>query len=80
VHSFTQSGLGPYFVGFLLLSICTAGGLVAYRLPQLRTAGTIESFLSREASFLFNNLILVGIAFAVFWARSSRSSRRRSAA
>jgi cytochrome c-type biogenesis protein CcmF len=67
VHSFTQSGLGPYFIGFLLAVIFTVGGLVAWRLPQLRTAGTIESFLSREAAFLFNNLVLVGIAFAVFW-------------
>ena len=67
VHSFTQSGLGPFFIGFLLLVLLTAGGLVVYRLPELRTAGTIESFFSREAAFLFNNLILVGIAFAVFW-------------
>ena len=67
VHSFTQSGLGPFFIGFLLLVLLTAGGLVAYRLPELRTTGTIESFFSREAAFLFNNLILVGIAFAVFW-------------
>jgi len=67
VHSFTQSGLGPFFIGFLLLVILVAGGLVAYRLPELRTSGTIESFFSREAAFLFNNLILVGIAFSVFW-------------
>ena len=57
VHSFTQSGLGPFFIGFLLLVILVAGGLVVYRLPELRTTGTIESFLSREAAFLFNNLI-----------------------
>jgi cytochrome c-type biogenesis protein CcmF len=44
-----------------------AGGLVAWRLPELRTHATVESFLSREAAFLFNNLVLVGIAFAVFW-------------
>src|SRR5262249_20493890 len=55
------------FIGFLLLVLLTAGGLVAYRLPELRTSGTIESFFSREAAFLFNNLLLVGIAFAVFW-------------
>jgi cytochrome c-type biogenesis protein CcmF len=67
VHSFTQSGLGPYFIGFLLLILLSVGALVAYRLPELRTSGTIESFFSREAAFLFNNLILVGIAFAVFW-------------
>ncbi len=67
VHSFTQSGLGPYFVGFLLFTLVVTAGLVAYRLPELRTPGTIESFLSRESAFLFNNLVLVGIAFAVFW-------------
>ncbi len=67
VHSFTQSGLGPYFIGFLLAVILSVGALVAYRLPELRTTGTIESFFSREAAFLFNNLLLVGIAFAVFW-------------
>jgi cytochrome c-type biogenesis protein CcmF len=67
VHSFTQSGLGPFFIGFLVLVILSAGALVVYRLPELRTTGTIESFFSREAAFLFNNLVLVGIAFAVFW-------------
>ncbi len=67
VHSFTQSGLGPFFIGFLLFVILVAGALVVYRLPELRTPATVESFLSREAAFLFNNLVLVGIAFAVFW-------------
>src|SRR5262245_8505146 len=67
VHSFTQSGLGPFFIGFLLFVLVVAGGLVAYRLPELRTSGTIESLSSREAAVLFNTLILVGIAFAVFW-------------
>ena len=47
--------------------LVVSGGLLAYRLPELRTPATIESFFSREAAFLFNNLILVGIAFAVFW-------------
>src|SRR3989442_13488769 len=67
VHSFTQSGLGPFFIGFLLFVLLAAGGLLAYRFPELRTPATMESFLSREAAFLFNNLVLVGIAFAVFW-------------
>ena len=67
VHSFTQSGLGPYFMGFLAVVIAVAGALVVYRLPELRTTATVESFLSREAAFLFNNLVLIGIAFATFW-------------
>src|SRR5207237_1196763 len=53
--------------GFLLFVLVVSGGLLVYRLPDLRTPATIESFFSREAAFLFNNLILVGIAFAVFW-------------
>jgi cytochrome c biogenesis factor len=60
VHSFTQSGLGPFFIGFLLFVLLVAGGLLVYRLPELRTAATVESFLSRESAFLFNNLVLVG--------------------
>ncbi|TMA56101.1 MAG: hypothetical protein E6J75_10420 [Deltaproteobacteria bacterium] len=40
VHSFTQSGLGPFFIGFLLFVLVVAGGLLAYRLPELRTQAT----------------------------------------
>ena len=67
VHSFTQSGLGPFFVGFLLAVIAISVGLVLIRRPLLRSENEIDSFLSREATFLFNNLLLVGIAFAIFW-------------
>jgi cytochrome c-type biogenesis protein CcmF len=67
VHSFTQSGLGPYFLGFLLLVVVGYTGLLIYRAKELRSPAEFESYLSREAAFLFNNLVLVGIAFAVFW-------------
>jgi cytochrome c-type biogenesis protein CcmF len=67
VHSFTQSGLGPYFLSFLLIVVAGYTGLLLSRLSQLRSPAELESYLSREAAFLFNNLILVGIAFAVFW-------------
>ncbi|HZY58325.1 MAG TPA: cytochrome c-type biogenesis CcmF C-terminal domain-containing protein, partial [Candidatus Binataceae bacterium] len=67
VHSFTQSGLGPYFLGFLLLVVAVYTGLLLSRIKDLRSPAELESYLSREAAFLFNNLILVGIAFAVFW-------------
>jgi len=67
VHSFTQSGLGPFFVAFLVATIVVAGVLVAIRRPLLQSESEIDSFLSREATFLFNNLLLVGIAFATFW-------------
>ncbi len=67
VHSFTQSGLGPFFVAFLLTIIAIVTALVIWRRPLLRGENEIDSFLSREAAFLFNNLLLVGIAFATFW-------------
>ncbi|HZP44271.1 MAG TPA: heme lyase CcmF/NrfE family subunit [Candidatus Binataceae bacterium] len=67
VHSFTQSGLGPYFLTFLAIVASAYTALLVGRLKMLRTPAEFESYLSREAAFLFNNLVLVGIAFAVFW-------------
>jgi cytochrome c-type biogenesis protein CcmF len=67
VHSFTQSGLGPYFMGFLILVIGVAVVLLVYRLPELKGENELDSLLSREAAFLLNNWVLVGLAFATFW-------------
>jgi cytochrome c-type biogenesis protein CcmF len=67
VHSFTQSGLGPFFLTFLAIELTVALGLLFWRLPLLRSENELDSLVSRESAFLFNNLILVGIAFAVFW-------------
>src|ERR1700678_2865539 len=67
VHSFTQSWLGPYFLGFLITVAVLYTTLLLSRLGRLRSTAQFESYLSREAAFLFNNLMLVGIAFAVFW-------------
>ena len=49
----------------VVLTVSTA--LIVYRLPLLRSRHSLESYLSREGIFLFNNLLLVGLAFAVFW-------------
>ncbi|HEV8713351.1 MAG TPA: heme lyase CcmF/NrfE family subunit [Candidatus Binatia bacterium] len=67
VHSFTQSGLGPYFMAFLILVIGVSLGLLCYRLPELKSENELDSLLSREAAFLLNNWVLVGLAFATFW-------------
>jgi cytochrome c-type biogenesis protein CcmF len=67
VHSFTQSGLGPYFLTFLIVLAVLYTALLLWRVKDLRGPAEFESYLSREAAFLFNNLLLVGIAFAVFW-------------
>ena len=67
VHSFTQSGLGPYFLTFLIVVVVGYTALLISRVKDLKSPAEFESYLSREAAFLFNNLMLVGIAFAVFW-------------
>ncbi len=67
VHSFAQSTIGPYFFGFLGLVLIGSTGLLLYRLPYLRAEGTFDSLLSRETSFLLNNLLLVSLAATVFW-------------
>lgn len=67
VHSFTQSGLGPYFMSFLILVLFGSIGLLLYRLPELKSENEFDSLLSREAAFLLNNWVLIGLAFATFW-------------
>jgi cytochrome c-type biogenesis protein CcmF len=67
VHSFATSTIGPYYLGFLTITVLGSLGLVIWRVPRLRSDNQLESMLSREASFLLNNLLFLGIAFAVFW-------------
>ncbi len=67
VHSFAQSPVGPWFGTFFLLTTVTTIYLVATRLRDLEAKVELESMVSREAAFLYNNLVLCGIAFAVLW-------------
>lgn len=67
VHSFAQSPVGGWFAGFLALSLAVTAWLVATRLKDLASHAELESMVSREAAFLYNNLVLVGIAFSVLW-------------
>ena len=67
VHSFTQSNVGYFFLAFLVLAAALSYALYVTRLPLLEAEATLESIVSREASFLFNNLLLIGIAFSVLW-------------
>jgi cytochrome c-type biogenesis protein CcmF len=67
VHSFAQSPVGSWFAGFLILSVAATAYLVATRLRDLEATAELESMVSREAAFLYNNLLFVGIAFSVLW-------------
>ena len=68
VHSFAQELKIAYiFLSFMGVVLLACILLIIYRLPKLQSENSIQSFLSRESAFLFNNLILLGAAFAVFW-------------
>src|SRR5712671_3947701 len=67
VHAFALSAIGPYFLTFLALAIVGSLALFFWRLPHLRSDNQLDSLLSREASFLLNNLLFLGIVFAIFW-------------
>ncbi len=67
VHSFTQSNVGYFFLVFLVVAGVAAGTLLYTRWPTLEPESELDSVVSREAAFLFNNLALVGIAFSVLW-------------
>ncbi|MCH1571645.1 MAG: heme lyase CcmF/NrfE family subunit [Longimicrobiales bacterium] len=68
VHSFAQELKIAYiFLSFMGTVLAASVVLILYRLPQLRSENQIESFVSRESAFLFNNLLLLGAAFSVMW-------------
>jgi len=67
VHSFTQSPVGYFFLAFLVAAAIASAIVYINRLPLLEAEATLESVVSREASFLFNNLLLIGLAFSVLW-------------
>ena len=67
VHSFAQSPVGGWFGAFIILSTGVTAYLVTTRLKDLEARAGLESMVSREAAFLYNNLLFVGIAFSVLW-------------
>jgi cytochrome c-type biogenesis protein CcmF len=67
IHAFGASTLGKPFLVFIACVIIGSTALVLSRLPSLRSQARLESLLSREAFFLLNNLVLVGLAFVVLW-------------
>jgi len=67
IHSFTQSPLGGWFLGFICLITLGSLALVISRLPLLRSKTRMESLVSREATFLYNNLLLVALCLTILW-------------
>jgi cytochrome c-type biogenesis protein CcmF len=67
IHSFTQSSIGPWLLGFIGVVAAFSTALIFWRLPLLRTKTRLESLASREAAFLYNNLLLVAFTLTVLW-------------
>jgi len=67
VHAFARSEISKYFVTFLAVGIAATIYLILDRLSYLKSESQLESVISRESSFLFNNLILLASCFAVLW-------------
>src|SRR5205807_827048 len=84
VHAFAQSSIGTWFVGFLALIILVCFGAYLKNRDYLKSENQLDSIISRESSFLFNNLILLvscvailsGTLFPVFseWITGDRIS------
>jgi len=66
VHSFAESNIGPWFLGFILLSATISTALILYRKALLESENRMEAIVSREGSFLFNNVLFVALTFATF--------------
>jgi cytochrome c-type biogenesis protein CcmF len=67
IHAFGASTLGTPFLAFIIVLVTGSVVLVLSRLDQLRSGGHIQALISRETSFLLNNLVLVGLCFVIFW-------------
>jgi len=67
VHAFAQSGIGSWFVWFLALSCATFAFFFFKNKSHLQSEHKLEALVSRESSFLFNNLLFVLACFTVLW-------------
>jgi cytochrome c-type biogenesis protein CcmF len=67
IHSFAKSPLGSWFLGFICVIAIGSTALILSRLPLLRSKTKLESLVSREATFLYNNLLLVALSLTILW-------------
>lgn len=67
VHAFSDTKLGAWFMIFMGTTLAASLYLAFDRMHLLKEENQFESVVSKESSFLLNNLLFVGSAFAVFW-------------
>jgi len=67
VHAFAQSSIGPWFVTFLVIIMAVCLFTYILQRDHLKSEHRVESLVSRESSFLFNNLVLLAACFTILW-------------
>jgi cytochrome c-type biogenesis protein CcmF len=67
IHAFGASTIGVQMLVFIACVIAVSAALIVWRLPDLRSEARIDSLLSREAFFLLNNLMLLGLCLVIMW-------------
>src|SRR3954463_8219516 len=67
VHAFAQSSIGTWFIAFLMLTLIVCIWVFIARYDHLTSEHRLESIVSRESSFLFNNVIFLVACFTVLW-------------
>ena len=67
VHAFANGPLGAYFLVFVGFIFVFCAGLLIYRWSILKDEIEFEATVSKESSFMMNNLLLLGVTFTIFW-------------
>ena len=67
VHSFTQSAIGPWFLAAIAIGLAAPLTVLVWRLPELIGGSRPAGAVSRESAFLFNNILFLGLTFAVLF-------------
>jgi cytochrome c-type biogenesis protein CcmF len=67
VHAFAQSSIGSWFYAFLFIVLAVCLFTFILQRDHLKSEHKIESLVSRESSFLFNNLIFLAACFTILW-------------
>ncbi len=67
VHAFAESDIGNWFTTFLVIVFAVCLFTFFRQRDHLRAENRLESLVSRESSFLFNNLVLLAACFTILW-------------
>ena len=67
VHAFSKTALGPAFFAFIGFTFLGSVTILYLRWETLKSEHSLESFISREAAFVLQNMLFLAVTFAVFW-------------